>query len=153
MTLSRFVLVGAACATLNNILVIGLVGFGIHYFFSTALAFGPVLCVGYGLHTNFTFRSPASWPSFVRYTLAMLMNFPIWNIGLYVLCDLFGVSICLAAPTTTALVFSWNFISARWALLAPSRSISGGFPGSSYSGAPRNSFGHSRSLVVANGLA
>lgn len=130
MTLSRFVFVGAACAALTNILVIGLAGFGIHYFFSTALAFVPVLCVGYGLHTNFTFRSSASWPSFIRYTLAMLMNYPIWIIGLYVLCDLFGISISLAAPTTTALVFSWNFVSARWALLAPSRSNSGGFPGS-----------------------
>jgi putative flippase GtrA len=130
MTLSRFVFAGAACAAMNNILVIGLAGFGIHYFFSTAIAFVPVLCVGYGVHTNFTFHSSASWPSFIRYTLAMLMNYPIWLIGLYVLCDLFGVSISLAAPTTTALVFSWNFISTRWALLAPSRSIKGGFPGS-----------------------
>jgi putative flippase GtrA len=130
MTLSRFVFVGAACATLNNILVIGLAGFGIHYFFSTALAFVPVLCVGYAVHTNFTFRSFASWPSFIRYTLAMLMNYPIWIIGLYVLCDLFGVSISRAAPTTTALVFSWNLVSTRWALLAPSRSISGKFPDS-----------------------
>jgi putative flippase GtrA len=130
MTLSRFVFVGAACAALTNILVIGLAGFGIHYFFSTALAFVPVLCVGYGLHTNFTFHSAASWPSFIRYTLAMLMNYPIWIIGLYVLCDLFGVSISLATPTTTALVFSWNFVSARWALLAPPRLNSGGFPGS-----------------------
>ncbi|MGC2221063.1 MAG: GtrA family protein [Methylocella sp.] len=130
MTLSRYVFAGAACAAMNNILVIGLAGFGIHYFFSTALAFVPVLCVGYGVHTNFTFHSSASWPSFIRYTLAMLMNYPIWLIGLYVLCDLFGVSISLAAPTTTALVFSWNFISTRWALLAPLRSIKGGFPGS-----------------------
>jgi len=130
MTLFRFVLVGAACAALTNILVIGLAGLGIHYLFSTALAFVPVLCVGYGVHTNFSFHSSASWPSFFRYTLAMLMNYPIWIIGLYVQCDLFGVSISLAAPTTTALVFSWNFISTRWALLAPSRSTSGGFPGS-----------------------
>jgi hypothetical protein len=33
MTLSRFVFVGAACAALTNILVIGLAGLGIHYFF------------------------------------------------------------------------------------------------------------------------
>jgi putative flippase GtrA len=131
MTLSRFVFVGAACAALNNILVIGLAAFGIHYFFSTALAFVPVLCVGYAVHKNFTFCSSASWPSFIRYTLAMLMNYPIWIIGLYVQCNLFGVSISVAAPMTTALVFAWNFVSTRWALLAPSRSISGGFPGSS----------------------
>ncbi len=130
MTLSRFVFVGAACAALNNILVIGLAGFGIHYVFSTALAFVPILCVGYTAHTNFTFHSSASWPSFIRYTLAMLMNYPIWIIGLYVLCDLLGVSLILAAPMTTVLVFSWNFISTRWVLLAPSRPISDGFPGS-----------------------
>lgn len=132
MTLSRFVFVGAVCAALTNILVIGLVGCGIHYFFSTALAFVPVLCVGYALHTKLTFNSSASWPSFIRYTLAMLMNYPIWIISLYVLFDLFDVSISLAAPTTTALVFSWNFISSRWALLMPSRSISGGSPAHSH---------------------
>jgi putative flippase GtrA len=118
---SRFVLIGGLCAGLSNVFVIS---FERHHFGHLAaafLAFGPVLIVGYTLHAGFTFGVPASLPSFIRYALAMAANFPIWIAALYVLCDLFDVSIVIAAPATTVLIFLWNYTSTRWALLAAAR--------------------------------
>lgn len=121
MRFSRFILIGGVCALLNNILVIGLSHCGIHYLGATLLAFGPVLVVGYALHTVFTFEAPASWLSFGRYALAMAANYPIWIVALYTFCDLLGFSVTIAAPVTTTLVMLWNYSSARWALfVAPS---------------------------------
>jgi len=55
MTLSRFVFVGAACAALTNILVIGLAGFGIHYFFRQPL----LSCLFFASDTGFIQTSPS----------------------------------------------------------------------------------------------
>jgi putative flippase GtrA len=120
MRFSRFVLVGGLCAILNNVLVIAFVHYGFGYLAATLLAFGPVLFVGYALHTIVTFKTSVSHLSFVRYTLAMATNFPIWIAALYVFCGAFGIAVTIAAPATTLLIFLWNYISARWALLSAS---------------------------------
>jgi putative flippase GtrA len=113
---ARYLVVGAACALLNNILVIAFAYYGAGYALATALAFGPVLAFGYGAHTMFTFGASASFASFGRYTLAMLANYPLWIAALFVQCDLLGLPVAAAAPTTTALVFLFNYVSAGWAL-------------------------------------
>lgn len=118
MRLSRFVIIGGVCALLNNILMIGFAHYGFNYLRATFLAFGPVLFTGYALHAIFTFETSASCLSFVRYTLAMAANYPVWIVALYIFCDLLGVSVAIAAPITTVLVFLWNYMAARWALCA-----------------------------------
>jgi len=114
---SRFSLVGGLCAILSNGLVIALVRYGFTSTAASLLVFGPVLLMGYALHTVFTFSTRPSLLSLVRYTLAMAANLPIWVAALYLLCDVLRVSIAVAAPTTTVLMFIWNYISARWAFL------------------------------------
>lgn len=136
MRFSRFILIGGVCALLNNILVIALSHCGIHYLGASLLAFGPVLVVGYALHTVFTFEAPASWLSFGRYALAMAANYPIWIVALYTFCDLLGFSVTIAAPVTTALVVLWNYSSARWALFA-APSADSATPPSSIEGSAR----------------
>jgi putative flippase GtrA len=121
MRFSRFVVIAGLCAAANNVLVIALTLHGVQYVAASLLAFGPVLIVGYALHTRFTFQTSASHLSFVRYALAMAANFPIWFAALYLFCDIASVSIVIAAPATTALVFVWNYASTRWALLAATK--------------------------------
>jgi putative flippase GtrA len=112
---SRFALVGALCALLSNVAVIALVAQGFSGLAASVLAFGPVLITGYLLHTTFTFATQPSRVTFLRYTLAMLANFPLWAAVLYLFGDLLHVSITLLAPATTVLIFLWNYLAARWA--------------------------------------
>jgi putative flippase GtrA len=116
MRLPRYLVVGGACALINNALVIALSWRGFDYFMSTWLAFGPVLVLGYAAHTTVTFRMSTSWPAFGRYTLAMLANYPMWLTSLYILCDVFGLSVTISAPIMTGLLFVWNYLSSQWAL-------------------------------------
>lgn len=118
MRLSRFLTVGVLCAVLNNLLMIVLSACGCNYLIATILAFGPVLVVGFALHTRCTFETQASVASLCRYTVSMAINYPAWLLSLYLFCDLGGISVTFAAPATTALMFAWNFRTARWALKA-----------------------------------
>ena len=117
MRLSRFATVGAFCALIANIAVIVLVRLGFGSLVASALAFGPVLITGYALHSMFTFAIRPSRDSFFRYTLATLANFPLWAAALYLLGDVLHISIAVAAPVTTMLMFLWNCVAARWAFI------------------------------------
>ncbi len=117
MRAARFVLVGGLCALLNNVAVVYLVHWRLGTVLASIVAFGPVLAIGYGLHLRFTFDREPSWGSFLRYLLATATNFPLWVAGLYLLHDLAGLAIAVAAPVTTLLIFLWNYLAARWAFL------------------------------------
>ena len=119
MILPRFLLIGGLCAALNNALVIGLVWAGSGPIVSSLLAFPLVLTLGFALHSLLTFKTTMSAAAFWRYALAMAMNFPVWSVSLFILCDLLGAPIAFAAPVTTLLLVAWNFLSARWALRRP----------------------------------
>jgi putative flippase GtrA len=116
MTSVRYVITGGACAVLNNLLVINFAHAGVGYLTATALAFGPVLSVGYALHTLFTFGASVSLLSFGRYTLAMLTNYPLWIASLFLLCDLCRLPVALAAPLATVILFVFNYILIKWSL-------------------------------------
>lgn len=120
MTLPRFVLVGGSCAVLNTALVIILVRHGLSSTVASVVAFGPVLLVGYSLHCWFTFRAEPNRTSFIRYSLAVSANFPLWVAGLFLLCDILKLDIAIAAPALTGMLFAWNFASARWIFLSRS---------------------------------
>jgi putative flippase GtrA len=109
--------VGGLCALLSNVLTIGFVDHGFGVLVATALAFAPVLIVGYALHAVFTFRSKSSRVSFVRYALAMAVNFPLWSACIYLLATAFAVPVSVAAPSTTVLMILWNYAASRWAFL------------------------------------
>ncbi len=123
MRFSRFVLVGGTCAFLNNVLFISFAHYGFENIAAALLAFGPTACAGYALHTIFTFQTSVSWFGFALYTLSMAANFPIWITALYMLCDLFGASVVIAAPASTGLVFLWNIMSAKWTFVVASEPL------------------------------
>jgi putative flippase GtrA len=117
MRVSRFILTGGICAVINNILVIAFTRFGFGCVAASILAFGPVLCVGYILHASFTFTASPTRTSFAKYTVTMAANFPLWITAIFILSNISHLRMELAAPTTTALLFLWNYLSAKWAFL------------------------------------
>jgi putative flippase GtrA len=114
---SRFVVVGGLCALLSNAAVIVLVSYGFGSLSASLLAFGPLLLISYALHSMYTFAAHPTRITFGRYTLATLMNFPAWAALLYTFCDVLKVPVAIVAPAATALIFLWNYLSAKWAFL------------------------------------
>lgn len=115
MRLPWHLLIGAFCALVSNVLIIGLVWNGFSYISATVITFIPTLLAGYFLHGFFTYRAKPRRTSFIIYSASMLGNYPLWFAALYLLMDVEGLSIEFAAPMTTLLLFVWNYISAGWA--------------------------------------
>jgi putative flippase GtrA len=112
----RYLAVAASCAVAHNTtMIVGDLA-GLHYLQSTAISFVLVGLWGYALHARFTFRVSASVGSLTRYALAMASNCPLWIALMFVLCDLMGVAVPVAAPAATGMLFVWNFAASRWAI-------------------------------------
>ena len=120
----RYLAVGATCAILNNVLLIGLVALGIGWFRGTLITFLPVLLVGYWLHTAVTFEARVSRASFLRYAATIAAGHPVWIVVLFCLVDVMGLTVAVAAPAGTVVMFLYNFVGAHWAIL---RSIRAAF--------------------------
>ena len=119
MVVGRFFSVGLLCALLHNAIMIGGDRLGLHYVASSFVSFAIVVLVGYWLHSSWTF--PGAQPggmSFARYTLTMALNLPLSLAGMFVLVDLAGLGVPLAAPAVTVLLAAFNFVGGRWALRA-----------------------------------
>jgi putative flippase GtrA len=115
----RFVLVSAACALLHNAIVIAADRLGLHYAAATLLSFVMVVLLGYWLHCTWTFpHAERGRPGLARYALAMSANLPLFLAGMFVVADLAGLAVPIAAPLVTVLLWILNFAATRWALRA-----------------------------------
>jgi hypothetical protein len=47
----------------------------------------------------------------------MAANYPATLVLLFVICDVGGWPVAIAAPTTTVLLFAGNFIASEWAIV------------------------------------
>ncbi|MFZ0849872.1 MAG: GtrA family protein [Hyphomicrobiaceae bacterium] len=110
-----YLAVAASCAVLHNATVIAGNWFGLHYLPSSALSFALVALWGYALHAHFTFRTALSARALLRYALAMAANYPLSIALMFLLCDLMGTAVALAAPLATGLLVCWNFLVSRQA--------------------------------------
>lgn len=115
----RFALVGLTCALVHNAIMIGLDRVGMHYAASSVVSFLVVVVLGYGLHVRYTFGVAPVSGAFWRYTLGMAANYPLSLVLLFVLCDLVQLPVAIAAPVATVMLFGWNFVASRWALIRP----------------------------------
>jgi putative flippase GtrA len=117
MVVGRFLGVGLACAILHNVVMIaGDLG-GWHYVASSFVSLVVVTVFGYLLHSRWTFPgAERSRTSFVRYAVTVSANLPLSLAGLYVLVDLLGLPVPIAAPVVTVVLFAFNFTANRWAL-------------------------------------
>jgi putative flippase GtrA len=119
MLVSRFFSVGLLCALLHNAIMIGGDWLGLHYVASSFVSFAIVVLVGYWLHSSWTFPgAQRGGMSFARYALTMALNLPLSLAGMFVLVDLAGLGVPLAAPAVTVMLAAFNFVGGRWALRA-----------------------------------
>ena len=119
MVAGRALTVGLLCALLHNAIVILGDWIGLHYAVSLALSFVIVVVFGYWLHSGWTFRGAVrSGSSFRRYALIASANYPLSLAGMFVFVDLLMLSVPLASPIVTVLLFGMNFVGNRWALRA-----------------------------------
>jgi putative flippase GtrA len=113
----RYVAVAIACALLHNAIMIGCDFVGIHYLPANVVSYVIVVLAGYGLHSRITFGQPVSLRAFLRYAAGMVTNFPVSVVLMFILCDIAGLSVPIAAPVATAILFVWNFTTSRWAIV------------------------------------
>ena len=119
MVVGRFFSVGLLCALLHNAIMIGGDWLGLHYVASSFVSFAIVVLVGYWLHSSWTFPgTQRGGMTFSRYTLTMALNLPLSLAGMFVLVDLAGLGVPIAAPAVTVMLAAFNFVGGRWALRA-----------------------------------
>jgi putative flippase GtrA len=116
-TRTRYLLVGFTCAVLHNAIVISFDHVGIHYAVASAVSFVVIVLIGYLLHTGLTYEQPRSLGTLARYTAAMAANFPLTVGFLFLLVTIAGLPVFVAAPIGTVLLFGWNFLASRWAIV------------------------------------
>ena len=125
-TAPRYLLVGLTCALLYNAVMVGCDLIGIHYVISTLIAYPIVVVCGFALHSYFTFEQQPSVQSFLRYSVSMATNFPASIALMFLFCDVAGLTVPIAAPFTTIVLFVWNFMTSRWAIAG--QAVRGGYP-------------------------
>jgi putative flippase GtrA len=113
---TRYTLVGAASAALNNLIMI-LGNSAGHDFVTLAfLAFLVVTPLAYLMHARFTFAVGKSLRDFARFAAGVATGFPMSLLVMAVLCSGLRLPMSVAAPTATVTLYVWNYGLAYWAL-------------------------------------
>lgn len=113
---ARYLLIAGFCAGLHNAIMIVLDLFGMHYGVSLVISAGVLMPTGFFLQSAYTFAAPRTMQSFWRYASVMIVNTPISFILLWLLYDLVGLPMIVAAPVATVLLLIWNFLASGWAI-------------------------------------
>ena len=116
-TPSRYVQVAILCALINNIAVIAADYLGFHYAVGLVAAFILGNGVGYVLHAGYTFRTRRRLGALGKFYGATLVGFCWTALLIAALCDGLGLRAALAMPIVTVVLFAWNYLTARWAVL------------------------------------
>jgi putative flippase GtrA len=121
----RYLIIGAFCAAAHNIVMIGADWIGLHYIWSTTASFLLVTPVAFWLHSRFTFGAALSWRNLQAFALGVAAGFPLSVLVMAVLCSGLDLPVLIAAPVATVILFSWNYVSARFAIIGrlPRRSL------------------------------
>ena len=113
----RYVLVGGFCAGLYNVFMIAADWAGVGYVAATVVAFVGLVLIGYVLHCRFTFSERMSIRGLVRYTAAMLLTLPLSLAVMFALKGVIHLPMWAASPLLTVVMFAWNFLATRWAVV------------------------------------
>ena len=119
LTGGRYLGVAAFCAGLHNVIMILLEAVGVHYALCLVVSTAILIPTGFFLHAAYTFTAERTWRGFWRYAGVMAVNLPGSFILLWLLYDVFGLAMWIAAPLATVLLIAWNFIAARRAIRQP----------------------------------
>lgn len=117
----RYGMVAGICFVLGAVLIPAFAALGLHYAVATVIAFAIVVVVGFACHCRWTFQVERSVDGFLRYAGAMLLNLPLTIILIGLAHDWLGLSIAWSAPLASLVLFGWNFLAVRWAVLRPAK--------------------------------
>lgn len=121
-----YAVIAVLCAALHFSVMMAGEALGVHFAISVTVSFATCVVTGYLLHCRFTFRVIPQLPEFVRYTAAMILNYPLTLWIVWLLHEALGLSMLIAAPASTVLLTAYNFLSARWAVSSsPARHLKG----------------------------
>jgi putative flippase GtrA len=112
----RYTIVGGVCALANYMVMLTVDFLGGHYLLGTAIAFIIVTPIGYLLHSWFTFAEPFGLNAFLRFVGGVASAYPIAAGLLIVLCSGMRLSVAVAMPIATIVMFGWNFAAAHWSI-------------------------------------
>lgn len=104
--------------------MIGLDRLGVHYVISQLATAAVLLPVGYLLQGRFTFGANPNWKDFARYFGALMTNYPVAIVVLWVLCDVLKLDMVFASPMAMIVLFIWNYITSSWAFSRRSKRLS-----------------------------
>lgn len=112
----RYTFVAILCVLLHNSILIGMDALGANIFWCQTASAAVLLPVGFWLQSYVTFQCARSWGGFFRYSAALLTNFPVALVALWVTRDLLSLPMWAAAPFSSATLFCWNYLASSWAL-------------------------------------
>lgn len=90
---------------------------GIHYMLGLIVSFVVLAPTGYALHSRYTFGREMELGRFVRFAGGLLAGFPINLVLMIIFVSGLKMSVPIATLVATILLFVWNYLSARWAIL------------------------------------
>jgi putative flippase GtrA len=114
----RYTLIGLVCALLNYAIMLAVDAAGGHYLVGTVIAFVVVTPVGYLLHSWFTFAEPLSAKPFIRFVAGVASAYPVATGLMIIFCSGLHLSVAVATPVVTGVMFAWNFAAAHWSILS-----------------------------------
>lgn len=114
----RYALIGLVCAMLNYAIMLANDAAGGHYLVGTVIAFIAVTPAGYLLHSWFTFAEPLSAKPFMRFVAGIASAYPVATGLMIIFCSGLHLSVAVATPIVTGLMFAWNFAAAHWSILS-----------------------------------
>ncbi len=113
----RYIAVGIACAAIHNAIVIACDALAVHYAIALVISFLVLLPLGYALHSVYTFERDLGPMRFLRFAGGLLTGFPINLALMALLISGLGLGVPIATLLCTGMLFLWNYLSARWAIL------------------------------------
>lgn len=112
----RYTLVAIGCAVLHNVILIAADAFGANYFWCQVASSVVLMPTGFLLQSHFTFQCDRSWRGFLRYSGALMTNFPLLIALLWLSREYYGLPMWLVAPLSSIVLFVWNYMTSCWAL-------------------------------------
>lgn len=112
----RYLTVGALCAVVYNLVMIGCDFAGMHYLPASLIAIAVVGPLGYFLHCRFTFRKALSLMGFARFMAGIAIAYPLLLALMMLFCSGLGLRVSIATPLATVVLFVFNYLSAHWAI-------------------------------------
>jgi putative flippase GtrA len=114
---SRYTIVGATVAVLNNVVLIGGDRLGIAYPVLVAMAWALGGTLAYGLHARWTFRQGLGRSAYARFMAGAAVGVPLAMAAVWLFFQALRWPMAVAAPAATLVMFAYNYLSARLAIL------------------------------------